>query len=67
MKIGLREDEAIQEAREESNLLIGFTVTPDHSLVLCERGYTDYYRKHKEERNEHGSTALRALQVSARR
>lgn len=51
MKIGLREDEAIQEAREESNLLIGFTVTPDHSLVLCERGYTDYYRKHKEERD----------------
>lgn len=65
MKIGLREDEAIQEAREESNLLIGFTVTPDHSLVLCERGYTDYYRKQEGKQSHDRLPHLREASLGA--
>jgi hypothetical protein len=49
MKQGMKEKEAIQEACEVSNLLIGFTVTADHSLVLTERGYTNFYSKRKDD------------------
>lgn len=52
MKIGLREEDAIQYACESGLILDGFTVGPDHSVVLTERGKEYTYSKKRPEQRE---------------
>lgn len=57
MKHGLREEDAKQYACESGLILDGFTVEPDHSLVLCELGYENFYSKKKPEQRKGHETS----------
>jgi len=51
MKIGLNAEQAGEYAHSSGLLLDGFTVSPDHSIVLCEQGKEWFYsRKRPDQR-----------------
>lgn len=47
MKCGLSTKQAKEHACFVGKIMLGFTVEEEHSIVLCEQGKEDYYRKKK--------------------